>query len=133
MAAPTFVSSAASAFDTNTTPKTVSVTTQTGDRIVVISLGANAATAVNTAPTGNSNTFTERANLGTTTSHARAIAWTATEAAGATYNISAVRPAVGGIIWGVQVWVWRNSDGFGAIGAPTVNSTSNSVTLTTTQ
>ena len=131
MAAPTFVSQGSSAFDTNTTPKTVSITTQTGDRVVVIAISANASSPVSTAPTGNSQTYTQVASLGTTSAHGRAIAWTMTETAGGTYNVSCTRPS-GVNIWGFSVWVWRDSDGFGAVGAPTVNSTSNSVTLTTT-
>jgi hypothetical protein len=34
--------------------------------------------------------------------------------------------------WGVVVWVYRASGGFGTVGAPAVGTTSNLVTLTTT-
>lgn len=131
---PTFVSFGASAFNTTTSPKTVSVTVQTGDILVVMSLDGGAlGGAVNTAPTGGSLTYTQQATLGTTSSHARAIAWTAPATGGATFNVSAVMPTVTATEWGVCVWVYRGSDGVGTIGAPTVNSTSNLVTLTTAQ
>ena len=119
----------ASAFNVNTTPKTISVTTQTGDRVVVMCLAESAnATPVDTAPTGNSNTFNQIATLGTSNATPRAIAWTYTEVSGTTYNISAVRPTANALFWGVMAWVYRDSDGFGAVGAPTVSSTRNSVT-----
>lgn len=134
MAVPTRVAYVASAFNVNTTPKTISVTTQTGDRVVVISLAESGnASAVNTAPTGNGNTFNQVATLGVNNATGRAIAWTYTEISGATYNISAVRPTANALFWGVMAWVYRDSDGFGTVGAPTVSSTSNSVTLTTAQ
>jgi hypothetical protein len=132
MAIPTFVSFGASAFNTATTPKTVSITVQVGDRVVVMSLAESGnGGAVNTAPTGNSETYNQAATLGTDNSTARAIAWTMTTTGAATYNVSAVKPLTNSGNWGVMVWVLRDSDGFGTVGAPTVGSTSNSVTLTT--
>lgn len=121
--------------NTATTPKTVSVTVQTGDLLIVMSVAAGAnGGAVNTAPTGGSLTYAQLATLGTSTSHARAIAWSATAISSTTFSVSCVHPttASSGIFWGVFVWVWRGHGGVGAVGAPTVNSTSNSVTLTTT-
>lgn len=134
MAAPTFVSYGATSFNDGTSPKSVSITTQTGDRIVVIAVAESGDSATSTAPTGNSQTFSQVASLGTTNAHARAIAWTCTETSGTTYSVSVPRPSSSSsVVWGAGVWVWRASDGFGAVGAPTVGSTSNSVTLTTTQ
>lgn len=130
---PTRVSYGASAFNTATTPKTVSVTVLPGDCLIVMALAANANSPTSTAPTGDSLTYTQVASLGTTGNHARVIAWTATATTGSTFNVSATRPSSNAaVLWGVVVWVYRGSDGFGAVGAPTVNSTSNSVTLTTT-
>jgi hypothetical protein len=131
--APTFVSYGASVFNVTTTPKTVSVTVQNGDLLVVMSLAESAGGgAVNTAPTGGSLTYTQLATLGTTSAHARAIAWSAPATSGATFNVSAVYPlATANNWWGVAVWVWRDHNGTGTIGAPTVNSTSNLVTMTT--
>jgi hypothetical protein len=131
---PTFVSYGASVFNTTTTPKTVSITVAVGDRVVVMSHSESAGdTPVNTAPTGNGETYNQAATLGTTTSHCRAIAWTMTATAAGTYNVSAVAPQTLSRKWGVHVWVYRDSDGFGTVGAPAVGSTSNSVTLTTAQ
>src|SRR6478609_4003366 len=135
MAIPTFVSFGSSAFNTSTSPKTVAISVTAGDRIVVMSLGEHAgSSAVNTAPTGGSETYTQAATLGTGATTARAIAWTATAASTQSYSVSCVRPMSSTTAnWGCMVWVLRNSNGFGVIGAPTVDSTSNSVTVTTTQ
>jgi len=135
MAAPTFVSYGASAFNTSTTPKTVAISVTAGDRIVVISVAESGnGGAINTAPTGGSETYTQVATLGTSNLDGRAIAWTATAASTQSYSVSAVRPSGNSAqFWGCMVWVWRDSNGFGTIGAPTVNSTSNLVTLTTAQ
>jgi hypothetical protein len=133
VAAPTFVSYGASVFNTTTTPKTVSITVLTGDRIVVQSFGGNAGGPVSTAPTGGGLTYAQVANLGTTSSHARTIAWTATATADATFSVSAVRPGnTNSGPWGVAVWVWRDSDGFGAVGTGGPTSNSNSAAITTT-
>lgn len=131
---PTFVSFGASVFNTTTTPKTVSVTVQTGDLLIVMSLAAGADNgANNTAPTGGSLTYTQLATLGTSNAHARAIAWSAAATSNATFNVSCVHPSTNGAgaFWGCMVWVWRNHGGVGTVGAPAVNSTSNLVTLTT--
>lgn len=129
---PTLVSYGASVFNTSTAPKTVSVTVQNGDLLVVISLEEAADSPVTTAPTGGSLTYSQLAQLGTTSAHARAIAWSANATSNTTFSVSAVAPSshTAGW-WGVCVWVWRNHNGTGTIGAPTVNSTSNLVTMTT--
>lgn len=134
MALATRVSFGSSAFNSTTTPKTVSITVNVGDRVVVMSIGeSGSGGAVNTACTGNSETFTQVATLATDSTKARIIAWTMTTTASGTYNISAVRPMTDSSAWwGVLVWVYRDSDGFGVVGAPTAGSTSNSVTATTT-
>jgi len=122
-----------SAFNTTTSPKTVSITVQTGDSIVVMCPDAGAlGGAVNTAPTGGSLTYTQVASLGASSSDARNIAWTATANASTTFSVSAVMPTSSATEWGCIVWVFRSAGGFGAVGAPTVNSTSNLVTFTTT-
>lgn len=134
MAAPTFVSYADSGFNSTTTPKTLGVTTQAGDRLAVVAIVENGLSSSSTAPTGNGNTFGQGAAIGTTDQVCRAIAWTCTEVAGGTYNISVPRPSSAvNLFWGAAVAVWRDSDGFGNIGAPTAGSTSNLVTFTTAQ
>jgi len=130
---PTRVSYVASVFDTTTTPKTVSVTVQTGDRVLVASVAANGTGgATNTAPTGGGETYTQLATLGVDTNNSRNIAWSMTATSAQTFNISAVRPLVNtSTIWGVLAWVYRGSDGFGAVGAPAVGTTNGLATFTT--
>jgi hypothetical protein len=130
---PTFVSFGSSAMNTTTTPKTVSVTVQTGDLLIVKSLAAGTnGGAVNTAPTGGSLTYTQLATLGFDLNDARAIAWSASATSSTTFSVSAVQPASSSVPWGLEVWVWRDHTGVGAVGAPAVNSTSNLATFTTT-
>ena len=135
MAIPTFVSFGSSAFNTATSPKTVAISVTAGDRIIVMSLGEHAgASPVDTAPTGGGETYTLVATLGSGSTVPRAVAWTATAASTQSYSVSCVRPmSTSTTIWGCMVWTLRDSNGFGVIGAPTVGSTSNSVTVTTTQ
>ena len=138
---PTLISDGQSVFNTTTTPKTVSITVQTGDRVVVMSIAESTGSGsgadggpINTAPTGGGETYNQVATLGTspTGGHPRAIAWTMTTTGAATFNVSCVKPMNDTAAWwGMTVWVYRNSDGFGTVGAPTVSSTSNLVTLTT--
>lgn len=130
---PTFVSYVASVFNTVTTPKTVSVSVQAGDLLVVASVAeSGSGGATNTAPTGGSETYAQVATLGADINTARAIAWEVTAASTQSYSISCVRPLVDtSKVWGCMAWILRGSDGFGAVGAPAVGSTSNSVTLTT--
>ena len=135
MAAPTFVSYGASAFNSTTTPKTVSVTTQTGDRLLVIAYVESGSLPTTTAPTGNSNTFTQIDNYPSSNDNTvgRHIAWSCTEASGTTYNVSCSRPSSDTAVWwGCEVWIYRDSDGFGAVATATSAGTA-SVTITTTQ
>jgi hypothetical protein len=129
---PTFVSYGVSTLNDSTTPKTVSVTVQSGDLLIVYSTGESATSGgpVNTAPTGGSLTYTQLATMGTINTDPRNIAWSATATSNATFNVSAIQPSVSTIWWGVHVWVWRNHNGTGTIGTGTIN-TNNSVTLTT--
>ncbi|HEX6681558.1 MAG TPA: hypothetical protein VF062_02130, partial [Candidatus Limnocylindrales bacterium] len=109
------------------------MTVQAGDRLLVASIAENAAGgAVNTAPTGGGQTYTQLATLGTDANNSRVIAWSCTASSSQTFSVSAVRPMTDtSPVWGVVAWVYRNSDGFGAVGAPTVGSTSNLATFTT--
>src|SRR5690349_20526851 len=130
---PTFVSFGSSAMNTSTSPKTVSVTVQSGDLLIVKSLAAGTnGGAVNTAPTGGSLTYTQLATLGNDLNNARAIAWSASATSSTTFSVSAIQPTSSSVSWGVEVWVWRDHTGVGAVGAPAVNSTSNLATFTTT-
>lgn len=135
MAPPTFVSySDGSGFSGVTNPRTVSVTTQTGDRIVVAAEVENGNTPTTTAPSGNGNTFALVINQPSATNNAigRVAVWTATEVSGATYNVSCPKPTGDtGVHWGFEVWVWRDSDGFGATAS--TGSAASTLAVTTQQ
>ena len=131
---PQFVSYGETVWNSVATPKSVSVTTQTGDRIVVLIAveNGNQATTTPSAPSGNGNTFTKQAQYPTTSLNAdgMTVIWTATEVAGATYSLSIPRPTGASSMWGAGVSVWRASDGFGAVAQLTADA-SNSIAITT--
>ena len=131
MAAPTFVSFALSdaTYVATTATKTIAPTLAVGDLVVVISLSGNAGTPVNTVPSGSGLTFTQRATLGVAGTTSRAVAFTAVASTAGAITVTITRPAAVQA-WQAYLWVWRNHGGVGAIGAPTVGTTSNSATLT---
>jgi hypothetical protein len=131
MALATRVSFGSSAFNSNTTPKTVSVTVNTGDILVAMAFGANATTPVTTAPTGGSISWTQISSQGSGSSQARGIGWHGTSGSNQTFSVSCVRPATNTDYWGCMVWVYRDSDGVGALAGNI--AVSNTITLTTTQ
>lgn len=133
MAAPTRVTSSASAFNTSTSPKTVaSIAVQAGDLIAVSGGAENANTTLGT-PTSTGLTFTLRgsqtAGAGTQCS---AYAWTAPIDTTATISVSCT--ATGGGVWGYEVSVWRGHGGVGNVfsGNSGTSSTAPSGALTTT-
>jgi hypothetical protein len=113
--APTFVASYQSVFNTTTSPKTVSVTTQAGDRVVVVAIAEDTTVTFST-PTGNSATYS-LAQAVTTASNCAVSAWTATDATGGTnWTLSVTAVTAGSYYYGIIVYVFRGSDGFGNSG-----------------
>lgn len=132
MAAPTRVSSSASAFNTSTTPKTVSgVSVQAGD-LVVVSAGSENGNSTASDPTSTGYTFTLAGTAGSGGSECEANTWYAT--APSTATISVTNTVAGGGQWGMEVTVWRNHGGVGNVFAADSNTTTSapSGALTTT-
>jgi hypothetical protein len=130
--APTFVSATLSAWNASTTPKTASITTQAGDRLVVgVGCENNAGTGY-TTPTGNSVTFGAFTVAGGTGNFGEVGISTATDSVGGTaWTLSVGRGGATGE-WGFVCYVFRGSDGFGTPAAGT-GSGGPSLALTTTQ
>lgn len=130
MAAPTFVSyTATTSLVTSGTPKTVSVSVQSGDRIVVVGCSEDSAYTLGT-PSDGTNTYTSAQNLGVT-SYARVAIWTATAASTASLTIS-MTLSNSGKNWGFAVFVFRGSAGFGASNSTNASTGGPSLGLTTT-
>lgn len=131
MAAPTFGASYNSVWNTSAT-KTLTVTTQAGDRIVVGGGSEDSPATLNT-PTGNSLTYTLAQSI-VVANYCATYAWTATDAAGGTnWSLAVTGNIPGGQFWGITAYVFRDSDGFGASAKTNVTTGAPSLALTTGQ
>jgi hypothetical protein len=135
VASPTFVTSAASALNTTTTPKTVTVSVQAGDLLVIASGTENAQTVAAT-PTATGYTFTDVASSGTGGGLGQAPChiWTAVAPSTGSVTVSVARTG-SAQNFGFSVSVWRNHNGIGPNVVATGSGTSTSApsaSLTTT-
>lgn len=129
-AAPTGLLLAASysgTYNTTTSPKTLSVTTQPGDIVVVYGGGENSVSTIST-PTGNSLTYTLQQSI-VVTNNATAYIWTATDPTGGT-NWTLSASCTSGNNWGISCLVFRNAQGIGVSGKANASGTP-SLSLTT--
>lgn len=131
MAAPTFVASYSSAYSTTTTPKTLSVTTQAGDVLVVYGGVENGNTDLS-SPSGNSISFTLQQSVAINGSWANAYIWAGTDTTGGT-NWTLSCTVTDAWQWGFTCLVFRNSDGIGASSAANASSGNPAAAITTTQ
>jgi len=118
---PTLVAYAETTWNTTGAKSTPSVTWETGDLVVIVGLVEND-TAI-PLPTATGLTFA----AGVPVSQANscwANTWTATASSGGSSAVSSTGNAGH---WGIGVWVWRGSDGFGNRGSDT--STAKTVSL----
>lgn len=129
MPIPTFVNSFSTGYTTTGSPKTVSVTTQAGDLLVVYAATADTATLLN-APSGNGISFTAQQTF-TTSSNCAGYLWTGTDTTGGTNWTLSISTALGSLMWGFTCVVFRNSAGFGVSGGTTNQSGAPSTALTT--
>lgn len=116
--APTLISYTETVWTTVTSPKTVSISWQTGDVIVYLAGAENATAGILITPTATGLTFSRvkespangvaNANLcGTLLAAATA------GASGSSVTVSGTITAGGGANWGFGVWVYRGSAGIG--------------------
>lgn len=101
--------------------KTVSVTTQAGD-ILIVSGGGEYEGVTLATPTGNSISFTLRDSI-VVLDYATAYTWTGVDNTGGTFDVSITAATTG--IWGFTVLVARNM----SIGSTTKNNSSGTATL----
>lgn len=135
MPAPTFIASYGSVYNSNTTPKTVSVTTQPGDIVVVYAGSENGGNAFSGLPSGNGITFTQNQSIHIDNTWADAAIWSGTDTTGGTsWTLSLSRTSTA-VWWGFTCLVFRNSAGIGASSQAQSGSSSgdSSISLTTTQ
>lgn len=132
MPAPTFVAAYNSAYNSSTTPKTVSVTTQAGD-IVVVYGGVENSNETLGAPSGNSISFTLKDSVVLDVNWASAYVYTGVDTTGGTNWTLSMSKTSGGNFWGFTCLVFRGSDGIGASNKTNIDGGVPSLTLTTTQ
>ena len=132
MAAPTRVSTTASAFNTSTTPKTVTgIAVQAGD-LVVVSSGSENGNSTASNPTSTGYTFELEGTAGSGGNECEANTWSAIAPSNATISVSC--SVSGGGQWGMEVTVWRDHGGIGNVFAADSGTTTSapSGALTTT-
>lgn len=129
---PTFVNSYTSVYNSGATPRTVSVTTQAGDVVVVIAAAENGIDAFSTI-TGNSISWTLSANFHSDTNWCDVAIWTGTDSAGGTNWTLSVSRTVGSQQFGITALVFRSSGGIGATNSTNVSGAAPSLGLTTQQ
>lgn len=111
--APTFVSYTEADHSTTTSPKsTASISWNADDRILVIG-GTDTSSATISTPTATGLTLLPAPIPIVVASTCWGQAWTCTAAAGGSSTFTASRTGTVNN-WGFSVWVFRNSDGFGA-------------------
>lgn len=108
---PTFVSYTQTTRNVSTTPRASgSISVAVGDRVAVIAIAEGASVTFGT-PTSSGITFSavQDHNL---TNYTEVGLWTGTVASGSSIDVS-IANSGSAILWGFEVWVFRNSDGFG--------------------
>jgi len=126
---PTFQAEYEAAWDTTTTPKTVTPTTAAGDILAVFGGVEDFDLATLNTPTGNSLTYTQQQAVAVSGNWCAAHIWTAPDATGgAGWTLSDTRTA-GVAVWGFNCLRFSGSDGVGAsaktntTGAPSLDIT----------
>jgi hypothetical protein len=114
-------------FSTTTTPKSVAVTANSGDTLVIWGSSENSVTTLGT-PTGGSLTYTLQQSV-VVASDSALYCWTATATGSVTIQITA---GTGGDTWGFFVEVWPNTTVGASNKANLTTAAAPSVSLTTT-
>ena len=127
---PTFVSSASTAYNTNTTPKTLNVSVNAGDLLVVTTAAEDGQATLTLTATGLTWTKQQEVDVA---SYTVVQVWTATAGATQSYTLSlAESDGVFTGFFGMTATVWRDHGGVGASSKTNVSSGAPSLGITTT-
>jgi hypothetical protein len=130
---PTFVAEYETAWNTTTSPKTVSVTTAVGDVLVCYGMTADGATTLNTPTGGTGLSWTLRQSAGIVAGNRTPVyIWTATATTAQTLTLSMTRNGTTTWQWGFNCLRFSGSSGIGA-SSSTIGDGGPSLNLTTTQ
>ena len=129
---PQLVSSLDSAWNTTTTPKTISVTVKTGDIIVVFGVieGQASSSSDTLAVSGGSLSWSTAVKVNVA-SYAHVSEQHATATSDATFNVSIAHTGNTSLWFGANATVWRGSDGVGTPQKTNVASGAPSLAVTT--
>ena len=131
MASPIFVAEYESAWNTSTSPKTVSVTTAVGDVLVVIAGTQDFFRTVDTPTGGTGLSWTLRQSVNVS-GYGFTAAWTAKATAAETFTLSMTAPGTATYKWGFNCLRFADASGIGA--SVKINTTgAPSLGITTTQ
>ena len=115
----------------STTPRTVSPTTNIGDKLVVAAVTADQLTQLTSPPTGNSLTYTLAQSIEAASS-CQVYGWTAPDnTGGAGWTLSVSETGSGAPPWGFTVPRFSASEGFGASAKTGPTSGAPSLDITT--
>jgi hypothetical protein len=110
--APRFVAKSETAWNTNASPKTASVTVSPGDGLVVIGVTEDSSTTLGT-PTGGGLTYANPQSINIS-NNCSVYAWTATSATAQTFSVSVSAAGNASNHWGMNVLQFSATAGFGA-------------------
>jgi hypothetical protein len=125
---PTFVAEYETAFNSNTTPKTASVTVAAGDYLVVVGMSEDAAYTLST-PTGGGLTYTLQQSV-VVTDYCTAYIWTAPAPTSQSFTLSVSMSGSSGW-WGANCLRFSGATGIGASSKTNIASGAPSLGLTT--
>jgi hypothetical protein len=125
---PTFVAEYEAVWNSNSSPRTQSVTVAADDVLVVLAVSEDASTTLAT-PSGGGLTYTLRQSV-VVSSYTTAYVWTAQSATSQTFDVSIT--ASGGGQFGFNVLRFSGSDGIGGSSKTNVASGAPSLAITTT-
>jgi fibronectin-binding autotransporter adhesin len=126
---PTFVAEYETAFNSNGTPKTTSVTVAAGDYLVVVGMSEDAAYTLST-PTGGGLTYTLQQSV-VVTDYCTAYIWTAPAPTSQSFTLSVSMSGSSGW-WGANCLRFSGGTGIGASSKTNIASGAPSLGLTTT-
>lgn len=130
MPAPTFVAEYGDVWNNSTTPKTASVTLNTGEVLVVCGSTSDQGATLNTPTGGTGLTYALQQSV-VVSQFCTAYAWTTTSASDQTYTLSIATSGDNTLPWGFIAYRFSGSDGVGASSKTNANNTAPSLGLTT--
>lgn len=130
MPAPTFVAEYGDVWNTSTSPKTASVTLNTGEVLVVCGVTSDQGATLNTPTGGTGLTYTLQQSV-VVSQFCTAYVWTTISASDQTYTLSLTNAGDNTLEWGFIGYRFSGSDGVGASSKTNVSGAAPSLSLTT--